>query len=213
MPTSPPQRKTKNGRRVGPTRGRRKPVDGVTVGRVPAVLRQLGQIATVDGGQINADTDLAVTAGWGSGGNGKPVMPGRGRVIERPSTAEERAALAAWGDPLGIGQSAAFALLGEETRDIFLNERVCWRNVPERVWRYTMGGYQVIKKWLSYREQRVLGCDLTLAEAQEVTEMIRRIAAILLLGPELDASYRAIAADPYPWPRSSGAARQGALVW
>jgi hypothetical protein len=30
-------------------------------------------------------------------------------------------------------------------------------NVPPRVWDYTLGGYQVIKKWLNYREQSVLG--------------------------------------------------------
>jgi hypothetical protein len=29
--------------------------------------------------------------------------------------------------------------------------------VPSRVWAYTLGGYQVIKKWLSYREHDVLG--------------------------------------------------------
>ena len=34
-----------------------------------------------------------------------------------------------------------------------LNESAYWRNVPEKVWDYTIGGYQVIKKWLSYREQ------------------------------------------------------------
>jgi hypothetical protein len=27
-----------------------------------------------------------------------------------------------------------------------------WRNVLARVWGYYIGGYQVIKKWLSYRE-------------------------------------------------------------
>jgi len=50
----------------------------------------------------------------------------------------------------------------------------------------------VIKKWLSYREQPLLGRGLTADEARYVTEIIRRIAAILLLGPELDENYRAV---------------------
>ena len=32
-----------------------------------------------------------------------------------------------------------------------INEVAYWRNVPTRVWGYYIGGYQVIKKWLSYR--------------------------------------------------------------
>ena len=44
--------------------------------------------------------------------------------------------------------------------DVCLNDRVYWRCVPARVWSYTIGGYQVIKKWLSYRERPLLGRDL-----------------------------------------------------
>jgi len=42
----------------------------------------------------------------------------------------------------------------------------------------------VIKKWLSYREQELLGRPLKLEEVTEVTHMARRIAAILLLEPQ-----------------------------
>lgn len=65
--------------------------------------------------------------------------------------------------------------------------------------RYKLGGYQVIKKWLSYREKSVLGRALRYDEVLCVTEMARRIAAILLMGPELDASYRAVVADAIDW--------------
>jgi hypothetical protein len=68
-----------------------------------------------------------------------------------------------------------------------------------RVWEYTLGGYQVIKKWLSYREKELLGRSLTVAEARCVTDMARRIAAILLLGPLHDASYRAVKAEVFDW--------------
>jgi hypothetical protein len=54
-------------------------------------------------------------------------------------------------------------------------------------------------KWLSYRERKLLGRALTPDEAREVTAMVRRIAAILLLESALDASYHAIAEESYPW--------------
>ncbi len=61
--------------------------------------------------------------------------------------------------------------------------------MPDKVWRYTMGGYPVIKKWLSYREEEVLGRSLAVSEALEVAGMAKRIAALLLLEEDLDQSY------------------------
>ena len=95
------------------------------------------------------------------------------------------------------------ACLGGSCLDVCLNDRVYWRCVPARVWSYTIGGYQVIKKWLSYRERPLLGRDLTVDEARYVTEMARRIAAILLLEPALDANYEAVKADAYAWQEAS----------
>ena len=57
-----------------------------------------------------------------------------------------------------------------------------------------MGGYQVMKKWLSYREQSLLGRALTPDEVREVMHMARRIAALILLQPELDRNYQAVKA-------------------
>jgi hypothetical protein len=70
------------------------------------------------------------------------------------------------------------------------------------VWGFTIGGYQVIKKWLSYREQRVLGRAMTMAEIMEVTATARRLAALVLLQAQLDANYQAAAATT--WDASAG---------
>ena len=64
---------------------------------------------------------------------------------------------------------------------------------------YTIGGYQVMKKWLSYREKALLGRDLQVEEVREVMRMARRIAAILLLQPRLDANYLAVKNNTYEW--------------
>ena len=69
--------------------------------------------------------------------------------------------------------------LGDTTFDVYLNERAYWRNVPASVWEYQLGGYQALKKWLSYREMRVLGRALTVAEVQAFAETARRVAVVL----------------------------------
>lgn len=67
-----------------------------------------------------------------------------------------------------------------------------------------IGGYQVIKKWLSYQEGKLLGRALTVEEARYVRDMSRRIAALCLMQPELDANYAAVKADTYSWPATGG---------
>jgi hypothetical protein len=62
--------------------------------------------------------------------------------------------------------------------------------VPGTVWDCTIGGYQVIKKWLSYREKPLLGRGLTPDEVRYVTEMARRLAALVALQSCLDDNYR-----------------------
>ena len=69
--------------------------------------------------------------------------------------------------------------LGETTFDVYLNGNAFWHNVPAAVWRYKLGGYQVLKKWLSYRERDLLGRPLRLEEVQHFTDTARRIGAIL----------------------------------
>lgn len=86
------------------------------------------------------------------------------------------------------------------------NDGAWWACVPERVWRYTIGGYQVLKKWLSYREHELLGRPLATDELEHVRQTARRLAALLLLEPDLAANYRAVVADTYERPRDEGAA-------
>jgi len=183
------------------------PVDGVSSGQIRYELRPIGSIAAADGGQIDpAAGDLAVTVGWGHAGQGGVCMPGKGRLTERPYTDAELAGFREGLADLGLTYEQLTACLGGTCVDVFLNEHAYWRCVPLRVWRYTIGGYQVMKKWLSYRERPLLGRDLKPDEARYVTEMARRIAALLLLEPALDENYAAVKADTYSWPGGQGRA-------
>ncbi len=60
----------------------------------------------------------------------------------------------------------------------------------------------MIKKWLSYREYALLGRPLTAEEARTLTETARRLAALRLLEPTLNANYNAVRAHTYPWPQT-----------
>lgn len=167
-------------------------VSGVTSGSVRAELRNLAVIRrTGDADQFSLD----VRAGWGHHGKGGVVMPGKGRLTLRDYSEAELAAFEDYQLPL----QDTLGLLGDKTHDVYLNDTAAWTNVPARVWDYTIGGYQVIKKWLSYREFGILSRPLSDKEAREVTQIARRIAAILLMEAELDENYERIKDNCFDW--------------
>jgi hypothetical protein len=142
-----------------------------------------------DGKPLHADEDLKLTAGWGHAGKEGVTMPGRGKLVSRERTTKELSDLAQGLAALGIPQDEGLLRLGNTVVDVYLNDLSAWTNVPERVWELYIGGYQVMKKWLSYREYSFLKRPLILAEAEEVQAMARRLTALCLLQPELDANY------------------------
>ncbi len=142
------------------------PVPGVTQGPLRPAVATIAVPTTTDGRNMTGD-DFAVTVGWGHFGKDDAVMPGQGRIVERAYTQDERSA---------IGDS--IPTLGETTFDVYLNDRAFWRNVPAAVWTYKLGGYQVLKKWLSYRERAVLSRSLKPEEVQYFADISRRIGRI-----------------------------------
>jgi hypothetical protein len=170
IPTSPDllDASTKLGRVVADLLLPDKPVSGVTTGKLRPELRDLGVPSKTGGGPIDPDADLKVEAGWGFRGQKNAVMCGKGKVVPH----------------------------GKDAVDIYLNAKVYWCNVPTDVWAMTIGGYPVIKKWLSYREHKVLGRALKLEDMTYITEVVRRLKALLLLGDELDDNYRVASERP-----------------
>jgi len=178
-------------------------VPGVTCGKITPAFKTIGSIAKVGGGAIDRrGNDLAITAAWGHKGKGGVTMPAKGKCVPRPYDPAEARAIEAEAAARGMSAKDAAKLLGAETCDVYLNGVAYWRNIPLGVWEYYIGGYQVIKKWLSYREEELLGRAIKPEEAREVMNMARRIAAIILLQPKLDENYRAVVRTTYDWSKT-----------
>ncbi len=144
--------------------------------------------------------DFALTAGWGHYGSGGVVMPGQGRLEERPFTVAEHG---------GLRRDDACVAPTQPDHIRHLPERACLlaqragggvalqtRRLPSPAATKSCGyqvlrlpspaatkscGYQVLKKWLSYRERSILARPLTPEEVRHFTDTARRIAAILTL--------------------------------
>ena len=106
---------------------------------------------------------------------------GKGRWESRLAKAEDWPA--AWGD---------------QTGELYLNPTTYLANVPEKVWRYQLGGYPVIKKWLGYRDaKRRSGNPLTQDELAHLRSIVQRLAALHILHSQLDSLYERIGSDVF----------------
>lgn len=90
---------------------------------------------TMSDGTQMSDVNFNVTAGRGYHGAGGAVMPRQGKLVER-----------------------------SDVVDVYLNNGAYWADVPAVVWEYRLGGDQELKKWLSYRPQKVPVRGLRLRE-------------------------------------------------
>ena len=127
----------------------------------------LAPIRKIDGSGLRPD-DLRVTVNYWGGG--------KGRWVPRPFTADEERH-DAWGGRTG---------------DLYISEEVFFANVPELVWKYELGGYPVLKKWLGYRQSnRRDGQPLKTEERRWFRSIVQRISAILALSPQIDRLYSA----------------------
>jgi hypothetical protein len=106
-------------------------VEGVTAGKLKPEFKEIAVLSSTK--------NLSVTVGWGHAGKEGVTMPGKGQLATKILEA-----------------APGYNLPWFEFHDVYLNESACWKDIPAPVWDYTIGGYQVIKKWLSYREHELL---------------------------------------------------------
>ncbi len=143
-------------------------VPGVTAGRLRSGLNRIA-VPSTKSGQNMTGQDFLLSSRWGFFGSDGAVMPGSGNTVKRQYSSLEE-----------CNSREALLKLGETTVDVYINDNVFWQNVPINVWEYRLGGYQVLKKWLSYREHTVIGRALLPEEIEYFLDVARRIATILL---------------------------------
>jgi len=130
--------------------------------------KTLGVVGRVGGGSV-AESDLVVEYSYYGAATGK---------WDQRTIKEMEAQRPEWGDVTG---------------DLYLNDSIFLSNVPAEIWRYELGGYPVLKKWLGYRQSNRRGdSPLTLKELDELRGLIHRMAALLTLRPQLDAAYEKV---------------------
>ncbi len=155
----------------------------------PALRKVLGRAYTrlaVVSRAVDASgsLDTTVTYSYFGGGKGrwerkerKPALPSGGEVAFGE------------GEPVGAGlvDTEWPEDWGDGVGDLYLNPSTYLANIPERVWKYELGGYPVVKKWLGYRQaKRRDGKPLTPPELEHLRGIVHRLAA---LHPRLDALY------------------------
>jgi hypothetical protein len=134
---------------------------------------RLAQLHKHDGSAVRPEDLLVSVNYWGGA---------KGRWMERPFKSEEQP-LAEW---------------GERTGDLYISDEVFFANVPEAAWKYELGGYPVLKKWLGYRQaNRRDGRPLSTEERRWFRAAVQRIAALLALGSKLDELYSAASEDAF----------------
>lgn len=168
------------------------------IAKIKPEIKEIASVSRVGGGSLNSEmNDTLVNVGWAHIGEDGIAMPGSGKSDQREYTAEEIEAI---GRESGLSKIEMMKLLGPTTYDIFLNDVAYWKNVPLGVWEFTIGGFQVAKKWLSYREECMLRRKLTIEEIREFSSICRRISTLLILTPKLNSNYHDCCNSPYPWP-------------
>jgi hypothetical protein len=188
------------GKRIAELLDTENDIRGITGGTITPEMKIIAEPQAGEGKQFQSQRGhFDLTAGWGHGGKDGVTMPGKGKIVRRDYTKEELAAIEKGAKARGLTLKQALVYLGEATCDIYLNDTAYWRNVPEKVWEYTIGGYQVIKKWLSYREKDLIDRALTGEEVKEVMNMARRITGIIWLEQELNANYKKVKSATYKW--------------
>ena len=169
------------------------PFVGIETGKFDKGLEPFGEMNHRAGTPIEeGDASLQVTENWGYPAARGIVQPGGGKITTHAPDNREVEALKA----LGCAPDTPVC-------DIWASENLSWSGVPLPVWEMVIGGYPVIKKWLSYRDHRVLGRALHLSEAREVENMVRRLTKLWAMESALDASYENCASACWAWEEAS----------
>ena len=141
----------------GPARHRGR-APGTTSGNLSPLFKAIGVLSKLGGGRPDTSAnELAVTAGWGHFGKAGVVMPAKGKLAERQYSQPEADAIEAEAAGAGECRPPRCGACWAKPPAMYISiTRPIGKISRGTSGRYYFGGYQVIKKWLSYREDEIL---------------------------------------------------------
>jgi predicted helicase len=87
-------------------------------------------------------------------------------------------------DRVARNKSQGFRYEPQEER-VYINQTQYFAPVPQELWEYRIGGYQVLEKWLKDRKER----PLTVEEIKTYCHIVTAIARTIEIQEEIDALY------------------------
>lgn len=176
-----------------------RPFEGIETSPFNFQLEPFGALSTFDGkAPEDGDAALRLTENWGFFAERGIVQPGTPRLSQRAPDETESASLVSLGLP---PETPVLDLPLHRAADGTLVS--WWSGVPRPVWETVIGGYPVLKKWLSYRDERVLGRPMHAKEAAQAESIVRRLVLLWSLAAQLDENYARCVADAYAWNQSA----------
>ena len=83
-----------------------------------------------------------------------------------------------------VGKTGFSERKGRQER-VYINKEQYFENVPQEVWEYQIGGYQVLDKWLKDRKERVLSNE----EIKHYCRVVTAFYKTIQIQEEIDARY------------------------
>ena len=77
----------------------------------------------------------------------------------------------------------------EETeKRIYFNEKQYFEGIPQNIWQYQIGSYQICRKWLKDRK----GCCLSLEDITHYCKMVTALQKTIEIQKEIDNIYKKV---------------------
>lgn len=132
------------------------------------------------------DTQRIVSDDWGIPAKGNAVRTRDGALDIRWTEGALLKRIFELASAMKLPPEDCLERLGVNYANGRINKEVWWIDIPGAAWDFTIGGRKVLRKWLSYRDHRVIKRPLTPVEMEQFSDIARRLVMIILIGVKLD---------------------------
>ncbi len=150
-----------------------------------ATVRLYGIEGPVDPASLN-EAHRVVSDDWGVPARGSAVRAREGAFDVRWMEGALMKCVFRLAEAMELPSEDCLERLGSNYANGRINSIVWFMDIPGAAWEFTIGGRKVLRKWLSYRDHRVIKRPLTVQEMEQFSNIARRLVVLTLLGIKLD---------------------------